>query len=159
MGRNDNLDYRGKKRFQTDNFGESQTIQSDNHNADINKIMERFKQTGIIDSLDAGELMFKDVSEFTDLADALNQAKIAEVEFMKLPSKVREIFDHDVAVWLDSAHDEEKRDALVAAGFIEDPGRDTSGSSGGTPNGVIKEIGSGESGGDTTPPANEATDE
>ena len=63
--------------------------------------------------------MFKDVSEFTDLADALNQAKVAEVEFLKLPSKVREIFEHDVAVWLDTAHDQEKRDALVAAGYIK----------------------------------------
>jgi len=111
-------DSRGKPRVQTINEEPSETIQSDAHLADIHVIMNNYLQDGIA-NLDEADLMFKDVSEFTDLADALNQARVAEVEFMKLPSKVREIFDHDVAVWLDTAHDEDKRDALVEAGFIK----------------------------------------
>ncbi len=112
------LDNRGNPRVQTVNDDPSMTVQSDAHLADINQIMEKFATEGI-QSLDEADLMYKDVSEFTDLADALNQAREAEVVFMKLPSKVREIFNHDVAEWLDTAHDEEKRDALVEAGFIE----------------------------------------
>ncbi len=135
------LDYRGKPRVQTKDFEESSTIQSDAHNADVNKIMARYHQTGIIESLDESQLMFRDVSEFTDLKDALNQVILAEAEFMKLPSKVREIFEHDVALWLDSAHDEEKRDALVAAGFIEDNSKDSAGD----PSGSTAEAGRGES--------------
>ncbi len=130
------LDYRGKRRVQTHNDEPSETIQSDAHLADIGNIMAHFGQTGQ-DMLDEADLMFADVSEFTDLADAMNQAKEAEVEFMKLPSKVREVFDHDVATWLDTAHDQEKRNALVAAGFLEpleDPGPAIApgGTSGGT---------------------------
>jgi len=112
------VDSRGKSRVQTINDDPSMTVQSDAHLADIHNILQNYGAAGQT-TLDEAALEFKDVSEFTDLQDALNQAREAEVEFMKLPSKVREIFMHDVAVWLDTAHDEDKRDELVAAGFLE----------------------------------------
>lgn len=116
------VDSRGRARVQTSFEGhESMTVQSDAHMADITEILRKYKQVGIVENLNLAEMQFKDVSEFTDLKDAIDQSRLAEVEFLKLPSKVREIFDHDVAVWLDTAHDEEKRDALVAGGFIKDP--------------------------------------
>ncbi len=108
----------GEKRTQTLNEDPSETIVSDAHLADINQIMTRFAKGGIVESLDEAQLLYGDVSEFTDLADALNQARLAEVEFLKLPRQVREVFEHDVAVWLDTAHDEDKRAALVEAGWI-----------------------------------------
>lgn len=113
-------DYLGRDRVQTVNEEDSMTVQSDAHLADVNRIMKEFGLDGSA-MLDETALIFADVSEFTDLQDALNQAKVAENEFMKLPSKVREIFGHDVAVWLDTAHDEDKRAALVAAGFLKAP--------------------------------------
>ncbi len=118
MTKTEILDSRGRPRVQTINTEPSMTVQSDAHLADIQNIMKQFGIGGI-EMLDETQLTFADVSDFTDLADALNQAKVAEVEFLKLPSKVREIFDHDVATWLDTAHDEEKRDALVQAGFLK----------------------------------------
>ncbi len=114
------LDSRGRSRVQTVNNDPSETVQSDAHLADINQIMKTFAVGGF-EALAEADLQFMDVSEFTDLADALNQTREAELQFMKLPSKVREIFDHDVAVWLDTAHDEDKRDALVEGGFLERP--------------------------------------
>lgn len=113
------IDHRGNPRVQTVNEDPSETVQSDAHLTEIGNIMKSFGAEGI-DILDEVDLMFKDVTEFTDLADALNQAKVAELQFLKLPSKVREVFQHDVAVWLDTAHDEDKRQALVDAGFIKD---------------------------------------
>jgi len=122
-------DSRGRDRVQTVNEDPSETLQSDAHLADINKIMAQWEKTGGLGNiLDNAEMMFLDVTEFEDLADALNQAKSAEVEFLKLPSKVRELFDHDVATWLDTAHDPEKREAMreraVKAGFIKEPVRE-----------------------------------
>ncbi len=111
-------DSRGKDRVQTVNDDPSETVQSDAHLADIQNIMARFGQEGRA-MLDEADLNFLDVTEFTDLADALRQSNEAQEAFMKLPRKVREIFDHDVAVWLDTAHDQEKRDALVEAGFLK----------------------------------------
>ncbi len=113
-------DFRGKarKQYQTVNTEPSQTVQSDADGGDIQKIMARYKAVGIIENLNKIEATFQDVTSFTDFADVMRTAKEAEFEFMKLPSKVREIFEHDVAVWLDSAHDEEKRRALAEAGYI-----------------------------------------
>lgn len=115
-------DSRGKRRgdFQTVNTLPSETIQSDADNANITKILAKFHDVGVIQLNDA-DALFLDVTEFTDFADVMRQSKIAEVEFLKLPSKVREIFNHDVADWLDTAHDQEKRDALVEAGYLRAP--------------------------------------
>lgn len=118
----DRVDSRGRPRVQTINTDPSMTVQSDAHLADIQNIMKTFGAEA--DSiLDEAELMYADVSDFTDLADALNQAKEADVDFKKLPSKVRELFDHDVVNWLDTAHDPDKREAmhdvLVEKGFIK----------------------------------------
>lgn len=113
-------DYHGRKRVQTVNNEDSKTVQSDAHLADIKNIMAQYAETGM-ESLDETELTFADVSTFTDLGDALRQAAVANEQFMKLPSKVREIFDHDVAVWLDTAHDDDKRNALIQGGFLKGP--------------------------------------
>ncbi len=111
-------DYRGKPRVRTVNTDPSMTVQSDSHLADITNIMANYAETGL-DQLDETEMIFRDVSEFTDLQDALQQAREAEVQFLKLPSKVREVYDHDVAIWLDTAHDDDKRDALVQLGYLK----------------------------------------
>lgn len=116
------LDSRGKPRVQTSFEGEvSLTVQSDAPLADIQEILRKYQQVGIVENLNTAEAMFLDISEFTDYADAMRHAKMAELDFMKLPSKIREIFGHDVGNWLDTAHDEDKRDALVKAGIIEGP--------------------------------------
>ncbi len=117
------FDFRGKPRsqFQTHNTEPPRTITSDAAGADINEILKQYDGVGVLASLNKAELQFLDVSEFTDYADAMRHTRLAEVEFMKLPSKVREIFDHDVAVWLDTAHDDDKREAMMEAGLIERP--------------------------------------
>lgn len=112
------LDSRGKPGVKTVNNDPSETVQSDAHLTDIHNIMAQFGEGGHV-GLDEAALLYADVSEFTDLQDAMKQAHYAEKEFLKLPSKVREVFGHDVAVWLDTAHDEDKRDELVKAGFLE----------------------------------------
>lgn len=111
-------DSRGFPRVQTVNELDSETVQSDAHLADIHQIMRTFELDGL-QNLEQADLMFKDVSEFTDLADAMAQAREAEVVFLRLPAPVRLIFENDVAVWLDAAHDEEKQDALVEAGYLK----------------------------------------
>lgn len=112
------VDYFGNPRVQTVNDEPSLTVQSDGPQADIRQIMAQYLKTGQVD-LDRAEGMFMDVSEFTDFADVQRQSKEAEVQFLRLPSKVREIFDHNVANWLDTAHDDDKRQKLIDAGFLE----------------------------------------
>lgn len=108
--RPDQEDARGKKRsrFWTICDDESKTVQSDAHLADIQEILKSYGVTGMQTSLDAAEDQFMDVSEFTDYADMMVNVRRATVEFMKLPSKIREKFNHDVFQWLDTAHDERR---------------------------------------------------
>lgn len=112
------IDSRGKDRVQTVNNDPSETVQSDAHLADIQNIMKQYSEGGM-QQLDETELMFRDVSEFTDFHDVMISVKEAEVEFMKLPPQVRLIFHNSVETWLDSAHDEDKRNALIAGGWIK----------------------------------------
>lgn len=102
----------GRRRVQTTDFGPSKTVQGDAVRADIRHIMKKYRAMGIMDHLAQVDLTFRDVSEFTDFADLMRQTKDAEMAFMKLPSKLREVFDHDVMKWLDAAHDPEKVEAL-----------------------------------------------
>jgi len=110
----DNLDARGRPRVQTINEEPSMTVQYDADQTDIKKIIQKYNNTGIIEHLNNVEATYADVSTFTDFADVMRHAKAAEAEFMKLPSKIREEFNHDVATWLDTSHDPEKRASLLA---------------------------------------------
>ena len=113
-------DARGKERFQTVNDLPSETIQSQAQQGDINHILKKYDQVGVIGMLNNAEQVWRDVTSFDDYADAIRHAKDAEMEFMKLPSKVREVFNHDVANWLDAAHDPEKRqNVLEKLGLVD----------------------------------------
>lgn len=105
---------RGKLRslFQTSFEGqESKTIQSDAPLASIQEILRTAGVPGLQGMLDEVEGTFMDVSEFTDYSDMMRHVREAEVEFMKLDSKLREVFNHDVFEWLDRAHDERRAES------------------------------------------------
>tara|TARA_B100000700_G_scaffold290217_1_gene348104 strand:+ start:476 stop:907 length:432 start_codon:yes stop_codon:yes gene_type:complete len=112
-------DRRGRTGAVTVNAMASKTVQADQDKADIRMILRKYEQVGIVDQLNAGEAQFVDVSELGDYVDVMNVVREAEATFMKLPSKTREIFGHDVANWLDYCHDKDKRDELVEAGVID----------------------------------------
>lgn len=120
---NNQIDGRPRPRVQTVNELESRTVQSDRDGADIKKIIQTYERNGVLIKPGAVDLAFKDVSEFTDFADMMRQTKEAEAEFMRLPSKVREVFAHSVYNWLDAAHDPEKlevvRPQLEELGVLE----------------------------------------
>jgi len=103
---------RRKPRVQTVNDEPSKTVQSDVVRTEIRHILAKYRQTGVVEHMRNVDLQFRDVSEFEDFSDLMRQSKVAESVFMTLPSKVREVFGHDYAQWLDCAHDPEKLKAL-----------------------------------------------
>lgn len=112
----------GTVRIQTVNKSESRTVQADVENAEIKNILRRYEGTGVLDMLQRADLQFKDVSEFQNLSDALQQLKQAEAEFMQMPPQIRDVFDNDAAVWLDSAHDglsQDQSDRLHRLGLLD----------------------------------------
>lgn len=113
---------RRRPRVQTVNEEESLTVQSDRNRADIKMILQRYEATGGIVSMRDVDLAYRDVSEFEDFTDMMRQTREAEAAFMRLPSKVRELFHHDVMEWLDAAHgglSEEQTAKLTELGVIE----------------------------------------
>ena len=102
----------GRRRVQTQNLSDSRTVQSDVNQAEIKNILANYEATGIMQHMRDVDLQFRDVTEFNDLADAMQQAKEAESVFLTLPPKLREVFNNDVADWLDAAHDPAKIESL-----------------------------------------------
>lgn len=101
---------------------ESRTIQAHLPMTRISNILRQYNATGgIIDHLNQAQATYADVSEFTDLKDALLQANQAKADFMRMSPEARAIFNHDVAEWLDTAHDPLKRRELMDRGLLEDP--------------------------------------
>jgi Chlamydia-phage Chp2 scaffold (Chlamy_scaf). len=103
---------RRRPRVQTVNDMPSKTVQSDVLRSEIRHVLAKYRQVGIVEHLRNVDLQFRDVSEFEDFTDLMRQSKTAEQVFMRLPSRIREVFDHDVSRWLDAAHDPEKVEAL-----------------------------------------------
>jgi len=103
---------RRKPRVQTVNMLPSMTVQSDVVRTEIRHILAKYRQTGVLEHMRNVDLAFRDVSEFSDFSDLMFQSAEAEKVFMQLPSKVRAVFGHDYARWLDCAHDADKLEAL-----------------------------------------------
>lgn len=116
-------DERRKPRVQTMNTLPTKTIQSDVTRSEIRHVLAKYRQVGILEHMRDIDMTFRDVSEFEDFSDLMRQTKSAEQAFMRLPSKLREVFSHDVNEWLDAAHDPEKLEArrpqLEALGVLE----------------------------------------
>jgi hypothetical protein len=125
MEMSEKLDARGRARVQTVNNEPSKTQQGDHDLADIRSILKRFDQVGIVDHLESVDAAFVDVSELPeDYSAVMRYSRQAEQQFMKLPSKLRALFNHDAAEWLDAAHDQDhwlrkNHDKLVKAGLAE----------------------------------------
>lgn len=114
---------RKRPRIRTEFPEESRTVQSDRDRADMKTILQRHALQGAPVNLARPDLEFRDVTSFSDYGDALRELKNAEAAFMRLPSKVREVFGHDPAEWLDAAEDglsAEQRARLVEFGVLED---------------------------------------
>lgn len=103
---------RRRPRIRTVNELPSLTVQSEVTRSDIRHILSKYEQTGVLVGMRSVELAFRDVTEFDDYQDVVSQVRAAEEAFMRLPSKLREVFGHDVRRWLDAAHDPDKLELL-----------------------------------------------
>lgn len=96
------------------------TQQSFKDEVDINKIVKRFTQTGIIEhqAKNVGQYSENNAMSFTE---AMFAVKETEKEFMQLPHEVRAHFENDAATYLDAITDPERISELQDIGLIEKP--------------------------------------
>lgn len=73
----------------------SLTQQSALDECDINKIVKKFEQSGMLTHVSAKVAQYGDFSNAPDYAGAMRLVKSAEDMFMALPASVRERFDND----------------------------------------------------------------
>lgn len=72
---------------------------------DINRILKRHQDTGIVEHLARGQPRFADVSEVPQYFDAQLIVVHANQLFSELPSRIRKRFDNDPGAFLDFVRD------------------------------------------------------
>lgn len=82
-------------------FGESMTKQSEAAATDINGIVARYANNGVLEHIAKNPPVFLDVSELGDYREMLDHVARSEKLFAGLRAEVRARFDNDVASFLD----------------------------------------------------------
>lgn len=121
--------YTPRVRVQHVNLDAEKTVQAEKDACDVNKIIKRYRQTGVMTHLNRAQARFMDVSMVTDYQTALETVEAARASFMELSAAQRKVFDNSPAKFLDAAHDPAKRDLLVAAGLVPELSHEPGGAS------------------------------
>lgn len=98
----------------------SMTQQSFTDECDINQILKKFIQTGILDTIGPG--VYADISDTMDYQSALHMIKRADQMFAELPSEIRKRFNNNPAEYMDFVHDPANLQEGIQLGiFTENP--------------------------------------
>lgn len=112
------IDVRERKRQHHRAGGVSRCKQADSQAANINVIMRRWREKGIVPK---GHLnpRYGDFASGLTYHEALNRLKVAEGEFARLPSAVRKHCKNDAGEFLDMVNDPDRREELEDLGLVE----------------------------------------
>lgn len=96
----------------------SRTRQSFADESNINKIMAKWRTTGIVPNLNVATPVYEDFSNSVEYMDALNAIASAQAVFANLPSKIRKHVDNDPAKFIAWAEDPANLDELKEFGLV-----------------------------------------
>lgn len=102
----------------------SMTQQHFAEECDINNIMKRYQNTGILTEPGSGSGLppqFGDFSDVNDFQTAQNAVIEIRESFNQLSSRVRARFDNDPAALLEFLGKEENRDEAISLGLVDPP--------------------------------------
>ena len=99
--------------------GPSLTKQSFKDEADINKIMRKYSMNDIEAAREAVETHLVDLSEMPDFHQAMTTVAEANELFMKIPSNIRDVFNHDPGRFMEFVTDPENREQMVELGLAK----------------------------------------
>ncbi len=94
-------------------WGESRTRQSELRYCDINVIMAKYEQTGVLPQVGV-EAFYADVSDVGDFREAVERVQRGDEVFMSLPASVRKEFDNDAVAFVDFCTDDVNRAGNMA---------------------------------------------
>lgn len=93
----------------------SLAVQAAKAECDINNIVKTYMRTGELPG--QRQLIYADISEMSDLRDALHMVNDAQQAFMDLPAEVRRHFDNDPVKLVEFAQDPNNYDKAVELGL------------------------------------------
>jgi len=88
---------------------------------DINNIMKKYQNTGVIEHVQKTQGAYGDFSTHTDYHDSVNRVNAANEAFLQLPSKVRKAFDNNPGNMLAFLDDPANYDEAVRLGLVKSP--------------------------------------
>lgn len=97
--------------------GVSMTDQQFAKECDINLILKRFMETGVLPN-SRGNGVFIDCSQIGDFASLMEKVDTARARFADLPSDIRSRFGHDAAAFLDFVSNPENKDECIKLGIF-----------------------------------------
>lgn len=102
------------------------TIQSEKDACDIDKIVSKFKTTGLMTNVRQDTPQYGDFSEVTDYQTALIRIQEADEAFMTLPAAIRKRFDNDPGKLIQFLENSENRAEALELGLIDGQKEDSS---------------------------------
>jgi phage internal scaffolding protein len=111
--------YGERKRVVSSIVGESMAKQSFKNECDMNRIIAKFRKTGMIDHIRESGGRFIDVPENLDFQTAQNVMAKATSMFEELPSDLRKKFDNDVQTFMDYVNNPENEDGMRELGLLK----------------------------------------
>jgi len=96
--------------------GPTLTQQQFKDDADINSIMRKFQQTGIITHVSNHQPQYG-FADSTTLHDAMNVIRTAETMFADLPSSIRNKFENSPSAFLDFVQDADNYEEAIELGL------------------------------------------
>lgn len=101
--------------------GESMTRQEFLEECDINTIMKRYDQFGVISHQSRRVPMYGDFSDIPDYREAMELINAAAASFAALPANIRARFGNDPAAFVDYCQDPENLPELRRLGLANVP--------------------------------------
>lgn len=98
--------------------GETQVKQSFKDQCDINRIIEKYRATGLIDHVRGNPGVYEDVSNVPDYQEALHRVDLAQEAFSGLPSSLRSRFENDPGQFVAWLRDKANMDEAVKLGLL-----------------------------------------
>lgn len=107
-------------RVQFETTGPSLTRQASKAECDVNRIMDRFEKTGILEHRNTFQGSYGDYTDVPqDYHEAVNQVIEANEMFMTLPAKTRKRFGNDPAEFVDFVSDPDNKDEMARLGLTK----------------------------------------
>ncbi|WNK12729.1 MAG: internal scaffolding protein [Microvirus sp.] len=94
------------------------TVQSDRDEAEINKIIARLEKGANTIRMNSKEPFYGDVSEFSNLQEALIKVQKSKEFFMDYEAKVRETFDNDPIKMVKFLEDPKNHEEAIKLGIM-----------------------------------------